>query len=178
MHILGCLDLPTGGSYELDGVEVAKRSKRELAQLRSQYIGFVFQNFHLLPRMTALRNVELPMMYAGVPRAKRRQRATELLCEVGLGDRVRHLPSALSGGQKQRVAIARALANSPRLLLADEPTGALDQTTGSEIMTLFSDLHQSGMTIVLITHDPSVAAYAKRTIVLVDGAIVREEVRE
>ncbi|GEO24367.1 ABC transporter ATP-binding protein [Alicyclobacillus acidoterrestris] len=178
MHILGCLDLPTGGSYELDGMEVAKRSKRELAELRSQYIGFVFQNFHLLPRMTALRNVELPMMYAGVPRTKRRQRATELLYEVGLGDRVRHLPTALSGGQKQRVAIARALANSPRLLLADEPTGALDQATGSEIMTLFSDLHQSGMTIVLITHDPSVAAYAKRTIVLVDGSIVGEEVRE
>lgn len=174
MHILGCLDLPTSGSYLLDDIEVAKRTKRELAQLRNQSIGFVFQNFHLLPRMSALRNVELPMMYAGVPRATRRARATQLLAQVGLTERARHLPTALSGGQKQRVAIARALANSPRLLLADEPTGALDQATGADIMELFRQLHEAGMTIVVITHDPSVASCAQRTISLVDGVIQEE----
>ncbi|WAH43298.1 ABC transporter ATP-binding protein [Alicyclobacillus fastidiosus] len=174
MHILGCLDLPTAGSYRLDDIEVAERTKRELALLRNQSIGFVFQNFHLLPRMSALRNVELPMMYAGVPRAARRARAAQLLTQVGLADRARHLPTALSGGQKQRVAIARALANSPRLLLADEPTGALDQATGADIMELFRQLHEAGMTIVIITHDPSVAACAQRTIRLVDGVIQEE----
>ncbi|MFB5188913.1 ABC transporter ATP-binding protein [Alicyclobacillus fastidiosus] len=174
MHILGCLDLPTSGSYLLDDIEVAERTKRELAQLRNQSIGFVFQNFHLLPRMSALRNVELPMMYAGVPRATRRARATQLLAQVGLTERARHLPTALSGGQKQRVAIARALANSPRLLLADEPTGALDQATGADIMELFRQLHEAGMTIVVITHDPSVASCAQRTISLVDGVIQEE----
>lgn len=175
MHILGCLDTPTSGSYQLNGQEVANLTRRELAILRNQSIGFVFQNFHILPRMSALRNVELPMSYAGVHRAQRRARAMHLLTQVGLGERARHLPNALSGGQKQRVAIARALTNEPQLLLADEPTGALDQTTGQDIMTLFHQLHQSGMTIVIITHDLNVAAHAQRTIRLVDGVIVEEE---
>ncbi|WAH38198.1 ABC transporter ATP-binding protein [Alicyclobacillus dauci] len=175
MHILGCLDTPTSGSYQLDGQEVAHLTKRDLAEVRNRSIGFVFQNFHLLPRMSAVRNVELPMTYAGVKRTERRHRALELLEQVGLGARARYLPNALSGGQKQRVAIARALANHPRLLLADEPTGALDQRTGQEIMSMFQALHASGMTIVIITHDPNVAAAAQRTIRLVDGVIQEED---
>ncbi|MFD1674257.1 ABC transporter ATP-binding protein [Alicyclobacillus fodiniaquatilis] len=175
MHILGCLDLPTSGSYILDEEDVAKRSRRDLAEVRNTSIGFVFQNFHLLPRMSAVRNVELPMVYAGVRKAERRARARALLEQVGLADRIKHLPNELSGGQKQRVAIARALANQPRLLLADEPTGALDQTTGLEIMALFESLHQAGMTIVVITHDPDVAKQAGRIIRLVDGVIQGEE---
>lgn len=176
MHIIGCLDFPTEGTYLLDDANVTNRSLRELATIRNQKIGFIFQNFHLLPRMTAIRNVELPMMYAGIARKKRRERALQLLEDVGLADRAHHLPNELSGGQKQRVAIARALANQPKLLLADEPTGALDSTTGQEIMNLFSNLNQNGMTILLITHDHNVASYANRMIRLADGAAVGEEV--
>lgn len=176
MHILGCLDTPTFGSYQLNGREIAAESARGLAAIRNRSIGFIFQNFHLLPRMSAVRNVELPMMYAGVSRSDRAGRAIELLRSVGLHDRANHLPTALSGGQKQRVAIARALANRPNILLADEPTGALDQKTGGDIMNLLKSLHGAGMTIVMITHDPTVAQHADRTIRLVDG-VIQEEVR-
>ncbi|GMA56421.1 putative ABC transport system ATP-binding protein [Alicyclobacillus sacchari] len=177
MHIIGCLDTPSVGEYRLRGTLVSNLSARELAVLRNRMIGFVFQNFHLLPRITAVRNVELPLLYAGVGRAERRARALDLLARVGMADRAQHLPTALSGGQKQRVAIARALANDPALILADEPTGALDQRTGLEIIHLLRDLHHAGRTIVVITHDPTVAAAADRTIYIVDGQIRREEVR-
>jgi putative ABC transport system ATP-binding protein len=174
MHIMGCLDVPTEGSYRFRGVPVETQSGVELARLRNQEIGFVFQNFHLLPRMTARRNVELPLVYAGVRKEARRARAEQLLSDVGLSDRMNHYPNELSGGQKQRVAIARALANRPSVLLADEPTGALDSTTGRGIMELFQRLNDAGMTIVVITHDPNVARYAKRILYLVDGEIVEE----
>ncbi|KRW92866.1 macrolide ABC transporter ATP-binding protein [Alicyclobacillus tengchongensis] len=177
MHIIGCLDTPSAGEYRLRGTSVGGLSARDLAVLRNRTIGFVFQNFHLLPRITAVRNVELPLLYAGVSRAQRRSRALELLARVGMADRAQHLPTALSGGQKQRVAIARALANDPALILADEPTGALDQRTGLEIIELLRELHSAGRTIVVITHDPTVAAAADRTIYIVDGHIQREEVR-
>ncbi|GLV12734.1 ABC transporter ATP-binding protein [Alicyclobacillus hesperidum] len=177
MHIIGCLDTPSAGEYRLCGTSVGGLSARDLAVLRNRTIGFVFQNFHLLPRITAVRNVELPLLYAGVSRAQRRSRALELLARVGMEDRAQHLPTALSGGQKQRVAIARALANDPALILADEPTGALDQRTGLEIIELLRELHSAGRTIVVITHDPTVAAAADRTIYIVDGHIQREEVR-
>jgi len=177
MHIIGCLDTPSAGEYRLSGTSVGGLSARDLAVLRNRTIGFVFQNFHLLPRITAVRNVELPLLYAGVSRAQRRSRALELLARVGMADRAQHLPTALSGGQKQRVAIARALANDPALILADEPTGALDQRTGLEIIELLRELHSAGRTIVVITHDPTVAAAADRTIYIVDGHIQREEVR-
>ncbi|WP_067934585.1 ABC transporter ATP-binding protein [Alicyclobacillus kakegawensis] len=172
MHILGCLDVPTSGSYRLFGRPIERLSAQELARVRNQEIGFVFQNFHLLPRMTAQKNVELPMMYAGVPRRERHRRALELLGQVGLADRAHHLPNELSGGQKQRVAIARALANRPALLLADEPTGALDSATGQEIIDLFLSLNADGMTVVLITHDPDVARRARRIVRIQDGRLV------
>ncbi|MCL6548598.1 MAG: ABC transporter ATP-binding protein [Alicyclobacillus sp.] len=172
MHILGCLDVPSSGEYYLRGRAVSGLDSRELARIRNQEIGFVFQNFHLLPRMTALRNVELPLVYAGVPRRTRRLEAERRLAEVGLGDRLEHHPNMLSGGQKQRVAIARALVNHPSLLLADEPTGALDTRTGQEIMELFRALNRQGVTVVVITHDPEVASYAQRVIRLRDGHIV------
>jgi putative ABC transport system ATP-binding protein len=178
MHIMGCLDVPSEGSYRFRGVPVEVQSGVELAKLRNQEIGFVFQNFHLLPRMTALKNVELPLVYAGVRKEARRARAEQLLSDVGLSDRMHHYPNELSGGQKQRVAIARALANQPSVLLADEPTGALDSATGRGIMELFQRLNDAGMTIVLITHDQNVARYAKRIIYLVDGEIVEERERE
>jgi putative ABC transport system ATP-binding protein len=178
MHIMGCLDIPTAGSYRFRGEPVETRSGIELARLRNQEIGFVFQNFHLLPRMTALKNVELPLVYAGIRKEARRARAEKLLSDVGLSDRMHHYPNELSGGQKQRVAIARALANEPSVLLADEPTGALDSATGRGIMELFQRLNAEGMTIVLITHDPNVARYAQRVIYLVDGEIVEERERE
>lgn len=171
MHIIGCLDVPSRGHYQLRGQPVEQMTPDALARIRNREIGFVFQNFHLLPRMSALKNVELPLIYGNVPRSERRQRALALLEDMGLSDRVEHLPSALSGGQRQRVAIARALANQPGLLLADEPTGALDSTTGRDIMTLFQRLNQRGVTVVVITHDADVAACARRVVRLTDGQI-------
>ncbi|SFU50896.1 putative ABC transport system ATP-binding protein [Alicyclobacillus macrosporangiidus] len=175
MHILGCLDQPSSGRYVLRGRPVDGLTGDELARVRNREIGFVFQNFHLLPRMTALRNVELPLVYAGVAREERRRRALARLEEVGLRDRISHLPNELSGGQKQRVAIARALVNKPAILLADEPTGALDTRTGREIMGIFTELHQRGVTIVVITHDPGVASFAQRILHMLDGRLVGEE---
>lgn len=174
MHIVGLLDVPTSGTYRFEGLDTSVMSRKQLASMRNRSIGFVFQNFHLLPRMNALRNVELPMLYGGSRRGERRDRAMELLSRVGLTERALHLPAALSGGQKQRVAIARALANQPKLILADEPTGALDQNTGREIMDILQSLNRSGTTIMIITHDPSIAAAANRTIHIVDGVIVDE----
>ncbi|OFW79110.1 MAG: macrolide ABC transporter ATP-binding protein, partial [Alicyclobacillus sp. RIFOXYA1_FULL_53_8] len=169
--ILGCLDVPSSGTYRLAGRNVEALTPVELARIRNQEIGFVFQNFHLLPRVSALKNVELPLVYGGTPRKQRMERAQELLAGVGLANRVGYLPNELSGGQKQRVAIARALANNPVLLLADEPTGALDSGTGHEIMNLFGSLNERGVTVVVITHDADVAAYANRTLRIMDGRI-------
>ena len=175
MHLLGCLDRPTAGSYRLAGQEVSRLSADDLAVVRSREIGFVFQSFNLLARTTALENVELPMLYAGMPRETRTARATELLTSVGLGDRLDHKPSELSGGQQQRVAIARALANGAPLLMADEPTGNLDSTSSAEIMTLFRRLNeQQGLTVVLVTHDTGVAAWSKRVVTFRDGRIVSD----
>jgi len=178
MAILGCLDTPTGGSYALDGRQVEKLAGHELAAIRNEKIGFVFQQYNLLPKATILRNVELPMLYAGVPRKERRQRALELLERVGIPDKANTLPGALSGGQRQRVAIARALANRPALLLADEPTGALDSKTGQEVLALFQELHAQGNTVLLVTHDPSIAAMAERRVELHDGLLAGQESRE
>jgi putative ABC transport system ATP-binding protein len=174
MHILGCLDLPTSGSYKLHETSVSTLRLTELASIRNKQIGFVFQNFHLLPRMSAVRNVELPLVYGRITRTERRRRALLLLERVGLSDRAYHMPNELSGGQKQRVAIARALVNDPDLLLADEPTGALDSETGKEIMSIFKELNQQGMTIIVITHDASVAMVAKRIVQIQDGRIVSD----
>ena len=171
MNMLGCLDTPTGGSYHCDGVDVSTLDAEELAVLRRDKIGFVFQGFNLLPRMTALENVAMPMAYAGVPAPERSARAHEALAAVGLGNRESHRPSELSGGQQQRVAIARALINRPPVLLADEPTGALDSRTGEEILALFKQLRDEGHTVVLITHDAEVAAHADRTYVMHDGEL-------
>ncbi len=171
MHILGCLDVPTRGEYLLAGSPVSRLSPRELAAVRNRRIGFVFQTYNLLPRAGVLRNVELPMLYAGVPRAERRQRALAALRRVGLAERAPHLPSQLSGGQRQRVAIARALVNAPAILLADEPTGNLDTRTGQEILALFDALHAQGHTVILVTHDPGVAAHARRVVRIVDGLV-------
>ena len=178
MAILGCLDTPTGGSYALDGRQVEKLAGPELAAIRNEKIGFVFQQYNLLPKATILRNVELPMLYAGVPRKERRERALELLARVGISDKANVLPGALSGGQRQRVAIARALANRPALLLADEPTGALDSKTGQEVLALFQELHAQGNTILLVTHDPAVAALAERRVELRDGLLAMPEREE
>jgi len=171
MHIVGCLDVPSSGEYYLAGTPVSRMSAKELARIRNQKIGFIFQAYNLLPRASILRNVELPMMYAGVPWAERQDRAREALRKVGLAERARHLPSQLSGGQRQRVAIARALVNRPSILLADEPTGNLDTQTGREILELFDDLGAHGHTVILVTHDMNVAAHAKRVIRLVDGLV-------
>lgn len=171
MNIIGCLDTPTDGTYTLDGVNILEQNDNKLAEIRAHKIGFVFQNFELLNTETALSNVMLPLSYTKVPRAERRELAEAALERVGLKDRLKHLPTQLSGGQKQRVAIARALINKPALLLADEPTGALDQKSGHEIMKLFSELHESGITIVMITHDANVASNADRIIRIVDGRI-------
>ena len=171
MNIIGCLDLPTSGSYELSGQDVLACKDRELADVRLNSIGFVFQSFHLLPRESALENVALPLIYAGVKKADREKRAAAALERVGLADRVDFKPTQLSGGQKQRVAIARAMVNNPKILLADEPTGALDSKSGKQIMELFDRLTEEGVTIVMITHDAKIASYAKRVIRIIDGEI-------
>ncbi len=179
LNILGCLDKPTAGTYMLDGISVASLTKNELARLRNQKIGFVFQSFNLLPRTSALENVELPLLYNPLVGAKeRRERALSALEAVGLTERMRHTPSQLSGGQQQRVAIARALVNDPVMVLADEATGNLDTRTSYEIMSLFQDLNQKGKTIVFVTHEPDIAAFSKRTITLRDGHIIRDNVLE
>ena len=174
MNLLGCLDTPDSGRYWLNGKPVSELSELELAQVRNREIGFVFQTFALLPRQSALANVEMPLVYAGVRAAERRRRAREALLKVGLDDRAVHLPAELSGGQRQRVAIARALVTAPALLLADEPTGNLDSTTGAEILVLFDALHRAGNTIVLVTHERAVAERAGRTIQLRDGVVVSD----
>ena len=174
MNLLGCLDRPTAGAYRLEGSDVSGLSRAELAGVRNRTIGFVFQSFNLLSRTTAVENVELPLLYAGVRGAARRAKSIEALTRVGLGERVDHLPSQLSGGQQQRVAIARALVNAPRLLLADEPTGALDTKTSVEVMGLLQDLGDTGITVVLVTHESDIAAFARRVIVMRDGEVVSD----
>lgn len=177
LHIIGCLDRPTSGTYCLEGTDVLLLSKTEMADLRNRKIGFVFQHFNLLARATALQNVELPLLYAGVPPEERKTRALALLNRMGLAGFERHRPPQLSGGQQQRVAIARALVNRPALLLADEPTGQLDSRTGIEVLALFQELHQeTGVTVIIVTHDPGVAEFCERIVHLRDGIIVREEV--
>jgi putative ABC transport system ATP-binding protein len=171
MNILGCLDTPDAGHYALDGQAVERLSDTQLARLRNREIGFVFQTFNLLPRATALGNVEAPLVYAGVPRRERRERARRALERVGLGERLHHRPSEMSGGQRQRVAIARALVNEPAILLADEPTGNLDSATGAAILALFDELHAAGHTVILVTHEADVAAHAERIISIMDGRI-------
>ena len=178
LNILGCLDTPTSGSYLLDGIEVARRTRRELAQIRNRKLGFVFQNFNLLPRTSAVEQVELPDLYMGrLSRSARRRRALELLDRVGLGGRATHKPSELSGGQQQRVAIARALMNEPPVLFADEPTGNLDTKSSIEIMDLFTELSREGITIVMVTHEDDIAAYAGRHVVMKDGKLVKDDRR-
>lgn len=174
-NLLGCLDTPTGGQYFLEGEEVSRLRENRLAEIRNRKIGFVFQNFHLLPRLTAFQNVELPLLYAEVPPRKRRERVRELLSMVGLGTRMHHRPNQLSGGQNQRVAIARALVNDPAIILADEPTGNLDTLTGEEIMAIFQKLNDMGKTILLITHERDVALHAKKVFHLRDGELIRVE---
>jgi putative ABC transport system ATP-binding protein len=171
MHILGCLDTPTAGTYHLDGVAIQGLSPNELAEIRNRRIGFVFQSFHLLPRATACENVELPMVFGGVNTTERKARAECVLEQVGLRDRIRHLPNELSGGERQRVAIARALVNKPSILLADEPTGNLDSRSGAEILAVFEDLHTEGRTVILVTHDETIAQRAHRVIHIFDGKI-------
>ena len=178
LNVIGCLDRPTAGRYLLQGRDVSRLSRAELARVRSETVGFVFQNFNLLARTSAIENVELPLVYAGVARKERLERARAALESVGLGDRLAHHPSQLSGGQQQRVAIARALVNSPRFLLADEPTGNLDSRTSAAIMGLFQDLHAGGLTIIYVTHDVDVARCASRLITLVDGRIVQDVVQQ
>ncbi|MBF8150959.1 ABC transporter ATP-binding protein [Winogradskyella sp. F6397] len=171
MNLLGCLDTPTAGSYNLNGNDVSQMSDDELADIRNTEIGFVFQTFNLLPRTTALDNVALPMVYAGASKKERVERATEVLTDVGLADRMDHKPNQLSGGQRQRVAVGRALVNKPSIILADEPTGNLDSKTGVEIMKLFDDIHAAGNTVIMVTHEEDIAAHAKRVIRLRDGII-------
>ncbi len=177
MAILGCLDSPTAGRYLLDGEAVEGLSGPALARIRNEKVGFVFQSYNLLPKADTLRNVELPLLYAGVPRKERRRRAMEMLEKVGIPEKANVLPAQLSGGQRQRVAIARALANRPALLLADEPTGALDSKTGAEVLELFADLNRQGNTVLLVTHDPRIAGMASRRVALSDGLVVTEEPR-
>ncbi len=172
MNILGCLDRPSGGSYLLNGTPVETLNDDQLADLRNRELGFVFQQFHLLPQLTALENVMLPMVYAGVPAAERRQRAEAALVRVGLAERLHNKPNQLSGGQQQRVAIARAIINQPALLLADEPTGALDSRTTEEVLAIFDELHRSGMTVVMVTHEDDVAARAERVVHFRDGRVL------
>ena len=177
MNLIGCLDTPTAGEYWLNGQEVSRMSDDALARVRNREIGFVFQTFNLLPRASALQNVELPLVYAGMGSRERRQRATEALERVGLGDRIGHRPNELSGGQRQRVAIARALVNRPSILLADEPTGNLDSVTSEEIMRVFGLLHDEGQTVVMVTHEPDIATHAARVVVLRDGEIASDTTR-
>lgn len=175
MNILGCLDRPTVGSYELEGKEVAHLSDDELAVMRNKHIGFVFQNFNLLSRISSLENVALPLVYAGVGTSERRKRAQQVLEAVGLGDRAEHMPNELSGGQRQRVAIARALVNNPEIIMADEPTGNLDTKSTKEIMEIFQEMHGRGKTIILVTHEPEIAVCANRQLLVRDGVITRDE---
>ncbi len=177
MNLLGCLDTPTSGSYKLNGVAVESLDDEQLAEIRNREIGFVFQTFNLLARTTALSNVELPLVYAGLSGRARRDRARSALERVGLGERMHHTSNELSGGQRQRVAVARALVNDPSLLLADEPTGNLDSRTSADIMSLFGELHEAGNTVVLVTHEDEIAAHAERIIVLRDGKIIKDEQR-
>ena len=174
MNVIGCLDTPTSGRYELNGVDVSGMNDNQLAEVRNREIGFVFQTFNLLPRATALHNVELPLVYAGTSARERRARAEEALARVGLADRMHHRPNELSGGQRQRVAIARALVNRPAILLADEPTGNLDSTTSEEIMRVFASLHAEGQTVIMVTHEPDIAAHAARVVVLRDGRVASD----
>ena len=171
MNLLGCLDTPTAGSYNLNGNDVSQMTDDQLAEIRNTEIGFVFQTFNLLPRTTALDNVALPMIYAGASKKERVERATEVLNDVGLADRMDHKPNQLSGGQRQRVAVGRALVNKPSIILADEPTGNLDSKTGTEIMALFDEIHAAGNTVIMVTHEEEIAAHAKRVIRLRDGII-------
>lgn len=171
MNIIGCLDTPTTGEYILDGRNISDQNQKQLARIRSKEIGFIFQSFQLLPRLTARENVELPLIYAKVPTAERRKIAEEMLVRVGLEEKMNHRPNQLSGGQQQRVAIARALSTNPTILLADEPTGALDQNTGRQVMKLFSELNKEGRTIIMITHDKSIAKYANRIVKILDGIL-------
>ncbi|MED1741627.1 ABC transporter ATP-binding protein [Bacillus swezeyi] len=175
MNIIGCLDRPTSGVYSLDGENVSSYGEKELAVVRNRAIGFVFQQFQLLPRLNAMKNVELPMIYSGIPKKERRERAERALEKFGLKDRMHHMPNELSGGQKQRVAIARATVNEPKLILADEPTGALDTKTGHAIMEQFTELNEEGTTVVLVTHEPEIADYTSRIIMVRDGEIVSAE---
>ncbi|MFC2085917.1 ABC transporter ATP-binding protein [Bacteroidota bacterium] len=174
MNIIGCLDVPTAGTYQLRGNQVSDMSDNELAEIRNAEIGFVFQTFNLLPRVDCLHNVELPLLYAGMRKADRRELAAAALVEVGLGDRMTHKPTELSGGQRQRVAVARALVNKPSILLADEPTGNLDSKTSVEIMSLFEELHERGNTVIVVTHEPDIAQHAKRVVRLHDGMVAED----
>ncbi len=171
MNIIGCLDTPTSGEYVLRGRDIGRQTQHQLAQIRCHEIGFIFQSFQLLPRMDAIKNVELPLIYAGVPAREREKRAAEMLERVGLSDRMHHYPNQLSGGQQQRVAIARALATNPTILLADEPTGALDQATGKQVMALFNELNEEGRTVIMITHDLKIAKHAHRIVNILDGVL-------
>ena len=178
MNIIGCLDTPTSGTYFLKGVDISGRSDSEMSKIRNKSIGFVFQNFNLLPKQSAVENVALPLLYSGVPRKERRERAKAALEKVGLEDRLEFKPTQLSGGQKQRVAIARAIVTKPDILLADEPTGALDTASGLQVMELFKQLNQEGMTIIMITHDPDIAAHAHRVMTIRDGILSSAEEEE
>jgi len=178
MNIIGCLDVPTSGSYSLDGESVADKTEGDLAEIRNRLIGFVFQTFNLIPRSDVFHNVELPLIYGGMPKAERRERTQHAIEQVGLADRMKHKPNELSGGQRQRVAIARALVFNPSIILADEPTGNLDSKTGEEIMGMFNDLHAAGQTIIVVTHEDHIAAYANRTIRLRDGKIETDVKKE
>jgi putative ABC transport system ATP-binding protein len=178
MNLLGCLDTPTGGEYWLNGVEVSRLDDNQLARVRNKEIGFVFQTFNLLPRATALHNVELPLIYAGLRSSERRRRAAAALAKVGLQDRMHHKPNELSGGQRQRVAIARALVNEPSILLADEPTGNLDSATSGEIMDVFAALHAQGQTVIMVTHEADIAGHARRVVTLRDGVIHSDMLQE